>query len=134
MYQTDNVRVRREIADFTSTTHNVFVEEKVNGEWIVRWSTNEISNEFAYTEANNKARAMANATRDLSGDIAEMKKWCKKNYSRGADVMVECWEDNDYADLFVNAQGLPGTVADAWIRLRRLASINLDRQKDDITN
>ncbi len=33
MYQTDNVRVRREIADFTSTTHNVFVEEKVNGEW-----------------------------------------------------------------------------------------------------
>ena len=58
--------------------------------------------------------------------IEAMKQWSIDHYSKGADTMVECWNDNDYLDLIVNAQD----NAQAWEVLRSVADAYADRQAD----
>ena len=62
-------------------------------------------------------------------EIQAMKQWCMDNYDNGADTMVECWSDTDYAELFV-FEGEPLTTAEAWDTLKRIAAIYKDRQAD----
>jgi hypothetical protein len=59
--------------------------------------------------------------------IEAMKEWCMENYSNGADTMVECWEDEDYEDLFASCDGNPD---DAWLALKTLAEVYSDQQAD----
>jgi hypothetical protein len=59
--------------------------------------------------------------------IEAMKEWCMENYSNGADTMAECWEDEDYEDLFASCDGNPD---DAWLALKTLAEVYSDQQAD----
>lgn len=59
---TPAVRIRYESVSFTSAAPNVFVEQLLDGEWRVWWSTNELSNDRAYSEAKAQARAIAKET------------------------------------------------------------------------
>lgn len=75
----------------------------------------------------------------MNEQIALMMKWCEENYSKGADVMVECWEEEDFADLWVpllDAHSSPYVIsdADAWETLKSLASVYEDRQADAINS
>ena len=56
----DTVRVRNEPVDMNSVAANVFVEKLVDGAWVVSWSTNEMSNDYAYSEAKRRAKELAN--------------------------------------------------------------------------
>lgn len=58
--------------------------------------------------------------------IKEMKAWCVENYEAGADTMVECWDDEDYAELITESP----TVEDAWDVLKSVASVYRERQAD----
>lgn len=55
---TERFRVRIGPVNLQVATDNVFVEEHINGAWVTRWSTNELSNDFAYTEAKNRKRLL----------------------------------------------------------------------------
>lgn len=57
--------------------------------------------------------------------IEKMKQWCMDNYNCGADTMVECWDDSDYAELFIDQ-----STKQAWKILKNIASIYLDQQND----
>jgi hypothetical protein len=59
--------------------------------------------------------------------IEAMKEWCMENYSNGADTMAECWEDQDYKDLFDSCDGNPDR---AWLALKTLAEVYSDQQAD----
>jgi hypothetical protein len=65
----------------------------------------------------------------MNEQIEAMKQWCMDNYSNGADTMVECWGDEDYANLFVQ-DGVPHTTAEAWDLLKRIAAVYQERQAD----
>lgn len=41
--------------------HDIVVERLSAGQWISHWSTNSLSNDFAYIEARRAARALAAA-------------------------------------------------------------------------
>lgn len=69
-------------------------------------------------------------TNEIQTQIEAMKSWCMDNYSNGADTMVECWIDMDYADLFVSRDGEPLTTEQAWFTLKSIASVYADRQSD----
>lgn len=58
--------------------------------------------------------------------IKAMKQWCINHYDQGADTMVECWSDDDYAILFGDSR----TTEQAWKSLKALASIYAERQAD----
>ena len=62
--------------------------------------------------------------------IEQMKNWCMDHYDKGADTMIECWSDQNYAALFTDYEGRPQTTAQAWDLLRRLADIYSERQAD----
>jgi len=62
----------------------------------------------------------------MEQQIEAMKQWCIDNYENGADTMVECWGDGNYASLWDN--GL--TDAQAWKLLKDLASVYADRRAD----
>ena len=62
--------------------------------------------------------------------IEAMKQWCMENYSNGADTMVECWEHQDYVDLFISYDGNPLTPDEAWLALKTLAEVYSDQQAD----
>ena len=62
--------------------------------------------------------------------IEAMKKWCEDNYSNGADTMVECWGDEDYANLFASYDGTPRTTKEAWETLKSVAAVYQDQQAD----
>ena len=69
--------------------------------------------------------------------IEAMKQWCMENYSNGADTMVECWEHQDYVDLFISYDGDPLTpegadtmAKEAWLALKTLAEVYADQQAD----
>jgi len=62
----------------------------------------------------------------MTEQIAAMKTWCEENYSNGADTMIECWGDADYASLWDNN----ATDAQAWDTLRAVASVYADRIAD----
>ena len=66
----------------------------------------------------------------MQAEIAAMKQWCEENYSNGADTMVECWSDDDYANLFTSHDGKPLDASAAWERLKRVASVYRERQAD----
>ena len=66
----------------------------------------------------------------IKTEIEAMKKWCMENYNNGADTMAECWDDSNYAELFVSYDGTPCTTEEAWETLKRLALIYQDRQAD----
>ena len=66
---------------------------------------------------------------NIKAEIESMKQWCLDNYDNGADTMVECWEDEDYEDLFTGEYA-SGKIADAWDTLKKIASIYEDRQAD----
>ena len=62
--------------------------------------------------------------------IEAMKQWCMENYSNGADTMAECWEHQDYVDLFISYDGNPLTPDEAWLALKTLAEVYSDQQAD----
>ena len=62
----------------------------------------------------------------MNNQIAAMKTWCEENYSTGADTMIECWSDAEYASLWNDG----ATDAQAWDTLRALASVFADRIAD----
>jgi hypothetical protein len=62
----------------------------------------------------------------IKAEIALMKKWCEDNYTNGADTMVECWADEDYAKLFDNTDCAEG----AWSTLKDVAGVYAERQAD----
>ena len=67
----------------------------------------------------------------IKTEIEAMKKWCMDNYSNGADTMVECWDDNNYAQLFESHDGIAwSTPKEAWGTLKRIAAVYKDRQAD----
>ena len=59
--------------------------------------------------------------------IAKLKVWSEKNYERGADTFVECWSDNDYAELITDSGGSYSKSLDV---LKRVASVYRERQAD----
>ena len=66
----------------------------------------------------------------IKSEVKAMKQWCMDNYENGADTMVECWGDGDYAELFVSCKGEPRTTAQAWETLKSIAAVYQDRQAD----
>lgn len=66
----------------------------------------------------------------MQEQIQAMKQWCEENYENGADTMVECWSDTDYAELFTTHDGQPRTTEQAWEALKAVASVYADRQAD----
>jgi hypothetical protein len=54
----------------------------------------------------------------------KMKAWCEKNYTKGADTMIECWSKQDYIDTY-NEHG--GILKNAMRTLRSCAAIYRDR-------
>jgi len=58
--------------------------------------------------------------------IARMRAWCQANYSRGADTMVECWEQSDWERHWNDASN----YTDAFKILRRVAAVYRDQQAD----
>lgn len=66
----------------------------------------------------------------MQEEIKKMKEWCLDNYSQGADVMVECWSDSDYMNLFEDIDGAQLSVAQAWDTLKSVAAVYADRQAD----
>lgn len=66
----------------------------------------------------------------MKEQIELMKKWCEEHYEDGADTMVECWSDEDYADLFTSHDGKPRTTDEAWNSLKAIASVYADQQAD----
>jgi hypothetical protein len=65
----------------------------------------------------------------VAAEVEKMKAWCLDNYENGADTMVECWGDEDYANLFVTDTAFR-TVAEAWETLKAVASVYRERQAD----
>lgn len=65
----------------------------------------------------------------MKDTIEQMKQWCLDNYTQGADTMVECWSDQDYADLFT-FDGQAKTTAEAWDTLKRIAAVYDERKAD----
>lgn len=73
-------------------------------------------------------------------EIQRMKDYCMTNYDKGADTMVECWDDEDYENLFYeDGDALDGTdnprgkrvpFARAWDTLKSLIEIYAERQAD----
>jgi hypothetical protein len=70
----------------------------------------------------------------MNAEITAMKKWCAENYSNGADTMVECWSDDDYARLFTSHDGKPKTKREAWRTLKSIAAVYKDQQADAINS
>ena len=62
----------------------------------------------------------------MNEQIVAMKKWCEDNYSNGADTMIECWDDSNYASLWDDG----ATDEQAWETLRAVASVYADRIAD----
>jgi hypothetical protein len=62
----------------------------------------------------------------MNEQIAAMKRWCADNYSNGADTMIECWDDSNYASLW----DAGATDEQAWKTLRDVASVYADRIAD----
>ena len=58
--------------------------------------------------------------------ISEMKEWCLRHYEVGADTMVECWGDEDYANIITAAP----SVEQAWSVLKSITSVYFERQCD----
>jgi hypothetical protein len=56
--------------------------------------------------------------------VSEMKAWCLAHYESGGEVMVECWDTDDYVRLIEDDHG--GDVEQAWATLRHLVA--MDRQ------
>lgn len=54
----ETVRVRIKPCGWGTVGDNVFVDQLINGEWVVRWSTSEMSNGNAYSEANLRALSL----------------------------------------------------------------------------
>lgn len=62
--------------------------------------------------------------------IEEMKQWCLENYDNGADVMVECWSDDDYFTHILSCYDTVLEYEPAWASLKNLAAIYRDQQAD----
>lgn len=74
-------------------------------------------------------------------EIAKMQAYCLAHYDEGYDTMAECWDDEDYEDLFYesthaapvhNHKPVPRRVpfATAWADLHNLACVFRDQQAD----
>jgi len=70
----------------------------------------------------------------MNAEIDAMKKWCVEHYEQGADTMVECWADEEYAKLFISHDGKPLTKRQAWHTLKGIAGWYKDRQADAINS
>jgi len=55
----------------------------------------------------------------MNDQIAAMQQWCADNYLNGADTMIECWDDAEYASLWDDN----ATDEQAWYTLRAVASV-----------
>lgn len=67
---------------------------------------------------------------DENAKVAYLKKWCEDRYTKGADVMVECWSNDDYLDLIDPKEGEDGTMKSALSLLQSLADVYHDREAD----
>lgn len=70
-------------------------------------------------------------------EIQRMKDYCMTNYDAGADTMVECWDDEDYENLFYETNWDSGdaprkrvTFARAWDTLKDLISVYAEQRAD----
>jgi len=59
--------------------------------------------------------------------IGRMKAWALKNYDKGADTFVECYDDAEWEELW-NAGGQ--RYLKCMKLMRRIASVLADRQAD----
>lgn len=59
--------------------------------------------------------------------VAELQEWCRANYNRGGDRMVECWDKKAFEDLL---KEVADSKAKALGMLKVLASIYRERQAD----
>ena len=62
----------------------------------------------------------------MNEQIELMKAWCAENYNHGADTMIECWDDAEYASLWDDG----ATDEQAWYTLRAVASVYAERRDD----
>lgn len=65
------------------------------------------------------------AMKNVLFDIEDMKQWCLENYDKGADTMVECWDDNEWYRL---ATDCGYDTEKMWRTVKDLASIYYDQQ------
>jgi hypothetical protein len=75
-------------------------------------------------------------------EIQRMKDYCMTNYDKGADTMVECWDDEDYENLFYKGELEVADYADpppvrervpfarAWDTLKSLIEVYADQRAD----
>jgi len=68
------------------------------------------------------------AFKEVLLEIENMKHWCMENYERGGDVMVECWDDNEW---FRYATDCEYNIDDMWSTLKRLAYVYQDQQANE---
>ena len=59
--------------------------------------------------------------------IEKLKAWCLANYNKGADTMVECWDDSDY-ELLLNDNN--DSYTKSLKTLKTLAEVYAERQAD----
>ena len=59
--------------------------------------------------------------------IEIFEKWAIKHYNNGADTIVECWEQEDFAALLKTHNN---SVISSLRLLRRIASVYAERQAD----
>jgi hypothetical protein len=58
--------------------------------------------------------------------IKRGKAWCQANYERGADTMVEAWDDESWEDLWDST----GSYTAMMVILRNVAAVYRDRIAD----
>lgn len=76
---------------------------------------------------NKVAEALIARGEELIAKTVALRQWCLDNYTRGADTMVECWDDADFHDLLVEQDF---SVEKSKEVLERVASVYRDRQAD----
>jgi hypothetical protein len=82
-----------------------------------------ISNLTAQLAALNNAMNNADI---IAAHIESLKAWCLSNYEHGADVMVECWADEDFRSLLASSTD----YADALSTLMGVAAVYRDQRAD----
>jgi hypothetical protein len=68
------------------------------------------------------------AFKEVLIEIEDMKRWCLENYTRGGDMMVECWDDNEWfrfaGDHLYNTDSM-------WVMLKRITAVYADQQANE---
>jgi len=73
------------------------------------------------------ASALIERGEEMIAKTEELKKWCLEHYNKGADTMVECWDDSNYHDLLAEVDM---DMPKAYELLERICSVYRERQAD----